>query len=301
MVEVDGGQVYQIIRCDGNGEWDDCEVQAYEDRQPSGNKFRMTNRNIRAAEQRLQEAAGRRGDSRGMAGSAGNGAASPESSTPSQKSGSRSSQGDKQVVRSGTAAGQDGKWKVGDGLDVNQRAFWYPAQIIEAKGGKYKVHYEGYPSSDDEWVDESRMRPIGGYKVAAECNYEPPSPAVNSRTPFSEALAKRKIYDEYSWKANGTLSAPSKVGVTFLSFQMGRPYKNSVANVPGYGAQRKHAGAPAGATVYAFKSKHLVCEQYRDGVARRLVEGSYACFVDRDDSWTCPSENDTKITQLDQE
>jgi hypothetical protein len=45
----------------------------------------------------------------------------------------------------------------------------------------------------------------------------------------------------------------------------------------------------------------MICEEYRDGVTRRLVEGTSACFTDKDGSWTCPSENDTKITQLDQE
>jgi hypothetical protein len=80
---------------------------------------------------------------------------------------------------------------------------------------------------------------------------------------------------------------------------MGTPYTNTVQNVPGLGAQRRHAGAPVNATIYTFKSKHVVCEQYRDGVQRRMVEGSHACFIDKDGDWTCPSEPDTKITQLD--
>jgi hypothetical protein len=181
---------------------------------------------------------------------------------------------------------------------VNDRAFWYPAQVTDAKGGKYRVHFDGYPSSDDQWVDASRMRPLGGHQVSAQCNYEASGPAVTAQSRFSEALAKRKIHDEYAWKANGTLSAPLKVGVTFLSFKLGGSYTNTVANVPGYGAQRKHAGAPVNATIYTFTSKRLVCEQYRDGVKRRLVEGSSACFVDKDGSWTCPSESDTKISRL---
>ena len=89
--------------------------------------------------------------------------------------------------------------------------------------------------------------------------------------------------------------------MTFLSFQLTGTQKNTVANVPGYGAQRRHGGAPVGAALHTFKSKHMVCEWWPDGVKRRIVEGSYACFVDKDGSWTCPSENDTKITQLDQD
>ncbi len=53
-----------------------------------------------------------------------------------------------------------------------------------------------------------------------------------------------------------------------------------------------------GATIYTFTSRHLVCQEYRDGVERRIVEGTHACFIDRDGDWTCPSENDTVITQI---
>lgn len=302
-VEDGSGYVYKILRCDGQGEWDECEYQAYLDGKPTGSSTgRMTIRNLRAAEQRVREAKKREARSSGESEATSNNPA--KGSSPALSNTTTVTPAPRQrnqTTHGGPAAGPDGKWTVGDKLEVNDRAFWYPAQITAIQGGRYRVHFEGYPSSDDKWVDVSRMRPVGGYKVEAECNYEPPGPSVSGQSNFSEALAKRKIFDEYNWKANGTLSAPLKVGVAFLSFQSGEQYKNSVANVPGYGAQRRHGGAPAGATIYSFKSKRLVCEQHRDGVTRRLVEGSSACFVDKDGSWTCPSENDTKITQLDQD
>lgn len=139
----------------------------------------------------------------------------------------------------------------------------------------------------------------GGDPASAPCNYDPPGPAVTASSVFSAALAKRKIFDAYGWKANGTGSAPLRVGVTFLSFEVGPSYPNTVTNVPGLGAQRRHAGAPPNATIHTLKSRHVVCEEYRDGsVERRLVEGSHGCFITRDGEWTCPSENDTKITPL---
>jgi hypothetical protein len=287
MVEIAETQKVQILQCRGTGENEECECQFYNDGAKS-NIIWMGARMIRSGEERMKEVRRRQSPQ-------------PTPAPQQQSASSPAPQARPQPQpQSGPVAGQDGKWKVGDRLEVNDRAFWYPSQIVAAEGGKYKVHFDGYPSSDDKWVDASRMRAVGGLKVQAACTYQAPGPAVTGQSSFSEALAKRNIYDAYNWKANGTLSAPQKVGVTFLSFQMGSPYKNTVANVPGYGAQRKHAGAPAGATIYTFKSKHMVCEQYRDGEKRRLVEGTHACFVDKDGSWTCPSENDTKITQLDQ-
>ena len=300
-IETGGGYVYKILRCDGLGEWDECEYQAYLDGKPTGSSTgRMTIRNLRSADQRVRDSKTPGFQRSSNEPTTRNNVTAPvKSSDPQTKTAISPKR--VQGANAGPVAGSDGGWKVGDRLEVNDRAFWYPAQIVAVKGGRYKVHFDGYPSSDDQWVDRPRMRPVGGHKVAEVCSFEPPGPAVTGRTRFSEALAKRKIYDEYNWKANGTLSAPLKVGVVFLSVQMGSTYRNTVGNVPGYGAQRRHGGAPAGAPIHPLKTKIMVCEQYRDGVTRRLVEGSRACFIDKDGSWTCSSENDTKIIQLDQD
>jgi hypothetical protein len=297
IVQMEGSEAYRIISVNGTGEWDDCEVQPLKDGKPSAKPLKMSIRNLRAGEERLAKSRGIATPSATTPVSAPASIPAPAASAPPtvapQKPASNPTK------PSGPAAGADGKWRVGDRLEVNERAFWYPAQILEIKGDKYKVHYDGYPASDDKWVTVVSMRPLGGYKVAAACNFDPPGPAVTAKSQFSEALAKRKIFDEYGWKANGSLSAPVRVGVTFLAFEVGKPYQNTVENVPGRGAQRRHAGAPPNATIYTLKSKHMVCEEYRDGsVKRRLVEGSYGCFISKDGEWTCPSESDTKISQL---
>lgn len=133
------------------------------------------------------------------------------------------------------------------------------------------------------------------------CDFQPPGPPVSSRDSFSEGLARRKIYDGYAWRANTSLTAPKRIGVTFLAFQLSESYRNTVTNVPGLGAQRRHAGAPVGATVHTLKSRHIVCEEYADGISRRQVLGTHACFVNAEGSWTCASENDTSITHLDRD
>ena len=295
MVELDGGQVYKIIRCHGVTEWDDCEYQAYAEGKPTGTPGRMTIRNLRASEERLRKSRATSTGSTAAPAPRGTVTGSATARVPSRP------RATPRPAPAGPVAGADGTWKQGDRLEVEHRSFWYPAQIVAVDGQRYKIHYDGYGSGDDEWVDASRMRPIGGHKVTEPCAWQPPSRAVTSRDPFSEALAKRRIFDEYGRSANGTLSAPLRVGVTFLAFEMGSPYVNTTETQRGWGAQRRHAGAPAGATVHTFRSRHMVCEQYRDGVMRRLVEGSYACFVDRDATWTCPSENDTKIVPLDED
>jgi hypothetical protein len=223
MVQMEGGEAYRIVRCEGSGDYDDCEVEAYQDgRLARVGTIEMSVRNLRAGEERRRAAAAARGEA----------PAAPAATRP----------------RPAPTPG---------------------------------------PS------------PVPA--VANSCTWGPPGPAVTARTPFSQAVARRRIYDGYSRRANGTGSAPLRVGVTFLGYTPGAAYRNTVANVPGQGAQRRHAGAPVGATVHTFRSKHMVCDQYRDGVERRLVEGTHSCFIDRDGEWSCASENDTRITALNEE
>ncbi|HEX8395338.1 MAG TPA: hypothetical protein VF665_23515 [Longimicrobium sp.] len=229
MVRMEGGEAYRIVQCFGTGEWDDCEVEAFQDgRRARTGTLRMSIRNLRAGEARRAAAAGQ------------------------------------------TAAP--------------------PAAPAAAPR----------PPNPRPAAPPVAANPRG--PAASMCTWTAPGPAVTARTAFSQALARRRIFDHYAARANGSGSAPQRVGVVFLGYTPGASYRNTVQNVPGQGAQRRHAGAPVNATVHTFRSRHMVCEQYRDGtVARRVVEGTHACYVSRDDEWVCASENDTRITQLDQE
>ena len=53
---------------------------------------------------------------------------------------------------------QEQTWKVNDHVEVEWKGDWYQAQIIQVQGKQYKVHYDGYESSWDEWVDNNRIR-----------------------------------------------------------------------------------------------------------------------------------------------
>jgi hypothetical protein len=132
----------------------------------------------------------------------------------------------------------------------------------------------------------------------AECNYEPPAPQHSNSAAFSASLAKRELFDTYGWAANGTVSAPLRVGVVFVTFQAVKPYKN-IVRVTARGAERLNDAAPPNTMIYPVKSTHIVCEEYRDVVKRRQVEGEYDCFKNKDGEWVCGSSGKMpKITQL---
>jgi len=132
----------------------------------------------------------------------------------------------------------------------------------------------------------------------ADCSFTPPEGDTSKTAKASEQLFKHKIYDIYHVLANGTGSAPLKVGVTFVSFQVSKPFTNIVRVDPAVGAYRINDAAPVNATIYPVKSEHIVCEQYRDRTNRRRVANKYACFKNRDGEWVCGADGIPKITQL---
>lgn len=50
------------------------------------------------------------------------------------------------------------KFEVGDPVEVNWKGSWYPAHVISAGRGRWKIHYDGYSNSWDEWVTARRIR-----------------------------------------------------------------------------------------------------------------------------------------------
>jgi hypothetical protein len=131
-----------------------------------------------------------------------------------------------------------------------------------------------------------------------DCSFTPPTSAASRTDKPSEQLFKRKIYDAYHIIANGTGSAPLRVGVTFINFTMKPPFSNEVRVVPGLGARRINDAAPPNTTIYPVISKHIVCEQYRDRTYMKQVENKYACFKNRDGEWVCGADGIPKISQL---
>lgn len=135
-------------------------------------------------------------------------------------------------------------------------------------------------------------------QTTPECSFTPPPGDTSKTAKASEELFKRKIYDAYHIIVNGSNSAPLKLGVTFLNFQVGKPFTNIVRVDPAVGAYRINDAAPVNAAIYPVKSEHIVCEQYRDRTLRKRVANKYACFKNRDGEWVCGADGMPKITQL---
>jgi hypothetical protein len=50
-------------------------------------------------------------------------------------------------------------YRAGDAVQVRWKGQWYNASIVRVGDDKYKIHYDQYDSSWDEWVGPDRIRP----------------------------------------------------------------------------------------------------------------------------------------------
>jgi len=181
----------------------------------------------------------------------------------------------------------------GKRVEVNDRAFWYKATVLEQKGDLYKVHFDGYESSDDKWVHKSYTRDLNenDESVTVTCSFTPPPGEFTDSSPASDALFKREIYDWYARLVNGSLTRPIRIGIVFTLFSRDEAYKNTVMNMPGRGATRRHEGAPVNATIYPVKTTFFICEDYNGSVTQKQVNSDFSFYISKDGEWTCSKDN----------
>ncbi|MEO7310771.1 MAG: hypothetical protein ABIX01_10245 [Chitinophagaceae bacterium] len=163
--------------------------------------------------------------------------------------------------------------------------------------------YSGPSMADVEKPAERDHAPIVKPNISntaadAGCNFTT-LPDMNSNARYSETLAKSGIYGLYGFEVNtGGLSSPLAIGVSFLSIQSASPFTNTVSLVPGRGAQRKHDAAPAGATLYPFHTKYIVCKKYTNAVVRTQYENDYVLFKANNGNWQCGGNGIPQIEYL---
>ena len=51
-------------------------------------------------------------------------------------------------------------YKIGDRVEVEWKRKWYPAHVLNVKGGSHFVSYDDYDVDDNEWVSTKRIRKI---------------------------------------------------------------------------------------------------------------------------------------------
>jgi len=164
--------------------------------------------------------------------------------------------------------------------------------------GWYRITFDWSPTG--EWyypkiteikiVGTKTRCGLGGVKTPepGPCPMNQPPGKVTNTAPASAQLFKRVIYEWAAAKINpASISAPQQVGLTFLKFEMGKAYKNTLTSSR-FGDKRLHTGAPVGAMIYPLKTTELQCDLHGSSVTRSVSEREGACFKSRSGEWVCP-------------
>jgi hypothetical protein len=59
---------------------------------------------------------------------------------------------------SSAPAAAGGTWKKGDKVMVEENGKWYPSTVLDVRPGEWFIHYDGYDSKYDLWVNSSRIK-----------------------------------------------------------------------------------------------------------------------------------------------
>lgn len=131
-------------------------------------------------------------------------------------------------------------------------------------------------------------KPASAGTLPVDCPMTEPPGRVTKTASASEELFKRVIYERAAAKVNpDSISAPKKIGLSFLKFEMGDAYKNTLTSSR-FGDKRKHDGAPVDAMIYPLETRELQCDLHGSEVRRKVSEIERDCFKNRDGDWTCP-------------
>lgn len=304
-VEVGGDQSVEIFQCRGAGSNEECEVQFFRMGEREGGKMWFSADSIRNGEERVRAAKVRDGAVDRLNGEwkTGNFVVTTR---PKFQPGEYIETGggiiDEILECRGAGSTRECKTQAfRDGAAIGGGQWQYVSDLQRSVNRVQSYKRDQNEVEPDKAADANNpQRPLAPAVGNSECHFEPPASKYTNADRFSPELARRRIYENYLRFANGTATAPLRVAVSFLSFQLGQTYTNVVKNVPGAGARRINDAAPPNATIYRVKSKHIVCDEYRDGVTRKQITSDYDCFRNRDGEWVCGSSGNIppEIIQL---
>lgn len=95
---------------------------------------------------------------------------------------------------------------VGEKVRVSSSGGWYDATVLELGSGNYKIHYEGWANTWDEWVSPERIRRADGGPVAAPVATARPSattPAQATPSPSRPEPAPQQPVTVWSTSPSG--------------------------------------------------------------------------------------------------
>lgn len=179
-----------------------------------------------------------------------------------------------------------GKYNAGDRVECQPTprigAYRNGSVVSRMSDGRYRVRFDDEPLYPEGIIcSPDYMRPSStAAPTPASCPFTKNYAKVSHNAAPSAELFKSVIFE---WQ--NSISNFYDFGLTFLSFQMGKAYKNRV--YPGINVRKDVDTAPVGATIYPIKVKEMACKKDVTITLRSVTEIEYACYKSEFGEWVC--------------
>ena len=77
-------------------------------------------------------------------------------------------------------------------IEVEWQGKWWPAAVLKKEGERTQIHYVGYGSEWDEWVNQERIRPLQSQTAAAETSTTGVTPQKAEETRVAQLVEKNR-------------------------------------------------------------------------------------------------------------
>lgn len=123
----------------------------------------------------------------------------------------------------------DTTWRAGDAALIEWRGDWYPGRITVVEAGRYRIRYDGWGESWDEWVTTARLRRPGTPepKPAAADTARSAASAATAPPPAPRATPPAQPGRPGAGAQGGTVAAAALHGTwryeSWIAGRTGRP------------------------------------------------------------------------------
>ncbi|MBP9665320.1 MAG: hypothetical protein KBD94_11920 [Pyrinomonadaceae bacterium] len=121
--------------------------------------------------------------------------------------------------------------------------------------------------------------------------WDAPTPEPATDCPFTKAYAKparnaapsAALFKSVIFHQQNAVQDFYDFGVTFMTFSLGRVFKNSQVSI----LMRDVDTAPLGTTIHDVKTREMICQKSSTIIKRWIRDIGYACYKDGTGEWAC--------------
>ncbi|MBV8780913.1 MAG: hypothetical protein JO353_05900 [Phycisphaerae bacterium] len=109
-------------------------------------------------------------------------------------------------------------YQVGNPVQINSGGVWYPAKVIAVNGDKYKIHYDNYSDTFDEWAGADRIKAAAEDTAKPSATDAPAADAAKTASSYSVGSSVEVNWNGQWWPAEIVSVAADQYRIHYTGF-----------------------------------------------------------------------------------